>query len=183
MNNEELKSNLLSATHWIRLVYMVLFALVLQVAGTVMYFVVTVQFVYSLVTGKNHEILRNFGGNLSTFIYQTLQFLSYNSEEKPFPFSDWPAIVEGSASIGESETVNQSKSKPSPPLKANPKAKPKAKSSAAVKSKAKSKSKDTVKAKPVKKPVKKSVNESQSKTASNADEVAEAKDFIQQEDA
>ena len=24
------------------------------------------------------------------FIYQNLQFLTYNSEQKPFPFADWP---------------------------------------------------------------------------------------------
>ena len=33
MNNEELKSNLLSSRHWLRLVFMLLFAALLQVAG------------------------------------------------------------------------------------------------------------------------------------------------------
>ena len=65
MNNEELKSNLLSATHWLRLVFMVIFALFLQLAGTIMYLLVVVQFLFSLITAKNNASLRSFGSSLS----------------------------------------------------------------------------------------------------------------------
>jgi Domain of unknown function (DUF4389) len=88
--DEQLKSNLLSSTHWLRLIFMLLFAGLLQLAVLVMWFVVTLQFVFSLITGKDNSKLRELGYGLSTFIYQCLQFLSYNSDEKPFPFSDWP---------------------------------------------------------------------------------------------
>lgn len=90
MNNEELKSNLLSSKHWIRLAYMVLFAIILYVVSFIMSVVVIIQFIISLITGQNNLNLRSFGYSLSTYIYQTLQFLTYNSEEKPFPFADWP---------------------------------------------------------------------------------------------
>ncbi|MBU3070308.1 DUF4389 domain-containing protein [Aestuariicella sp. G3-2] len=85
-----MKSNLLSSTHWLRLVFMVLFAVILQVAAAVMWVVVILQFLFSLFTGQNNDNLREFGHSLSVFIYQTWQFLSYNSEEKPYPFQDWP---------------------------------------------------------------------------------------------
>lgn len=94
MNNEELKSNLLSAKHWLRLVFMVLFAALLQVATIIMCVLVVLQFVFSLITGQDNINLRHFGHTLSTYIYQTLKFLTYNSEEKPFPFSDWPSVDE-----------------------------------------------------------------------------------------
>lgn len=94
MNNEELKSNLLSSRHWLRLVFMLLFAALLQVAGIIMWVLVILQFVFSLITGQDNANLRSFGHSLSTFIYQTLKFLTYNSEEKPFPFADWPTINE-----------------------------------------------------------------------------------------
>jgi hypothetical protein len=90
MNNEELKSNLLSSKHWLRLVFMVLFAVLLQVVGIIMWVLVILQFVFSLITGRDNSNLREFGQSLSTYIYQILKFLTYNSEEKPFPFSDWP---------------------------------------------------------------------------------------------
>jgi|TARA_B110000116_G_scaffold264325_1_gene272013 hypothetical protein len=90
MNNNQLKSNLLCSTHWIRLVFMVLFTLILQIASSVMILVVVVQFLFSLITGNDNSSLRQFGSSLSKFIYQTLQFLTYNSESKSFPFADWP---------------------------------------------------------------------------------------------
>lgn len=87
---EKLKSNVLSASHWLRLVFMVLFALILQVAVLVMWVVVVVQFLFSLLAGETNTHLRTFGHSLATFIYQTWLFLSYNTEEKPYPFQDWP---------------------------------------------------------------------------------------------
>jgi hypothetical protein len=90
MNNDQLKSNLLCSTHWIRLVFMALFILFLQIASSVMLVVVVVQFLFSLVTGNDNSSVRQFGSSLSKFIYQTLQFLTYNSESKSFPFADWP---------------------------------------------------------------------------------------------
>ena len=90
MDNEQLKSNLLSSKHWLRLVFMLFFAAVLQVASIVMWVLVAIQFLFSLITGEDNVHLRKFGHSLSTFIYSVLQFLCYSSEEKPFPFTDWP---------------------------------------------------------------------------------------------
>lgn len=91
MNNEQLKSNLSSSKHWLRLVFMLLFAALLQLASLVMWILVAVQFVFSLVTGEDNLHLRRFGHSMSTYIYDVLKFLCYSSEEKPFPFADWPA--------------------------------------------------------------------------------------------
>jgi len=90
MNNDQLKSNLQSSKHWLRLVFMLLFAAILQVASIVMWVLVIVQFLFSLITGADNSNLRKFGYSLSTYIFHTLKFLTYASEEKPFPFADWP---------------------------------------------------------------------------------------------
>ncbi len=102
MDNEQLKSNLTSSKHWLRLVFMLLFAAVLQLASLVMWVLVAVQFVFSLITGEDNQHLRRFGHSLSTYIYDVLKFLCYSSEEKPFPFADWPA-----SSSAESEVAEQ----------------------------------------------------------------------------
>lgn len=99
MDNQQLKSNLSSSKHWLRLVFMLLFAAVLQLASLVMWILVAVQFVFSLITGEDNPHLRRFGHSLSTYIYDVLKFLCYSSEEKPFPFADWPA--------GENASVKQ----------------------------------------------------------------------------
>lgn len=90
MDNQQLKSNLTSGKHWIRLLFMLLFAAILQLASLVMWVVVAAQFLFSLITGEDNKLLRNFGHSLSTYIYDVLKFLCYSREEKPFPFSDWP---------------------------------------------------------------------------------------------
>lgn len=90
MNNEELKSNVTSAKHWLRLVYMLLFAVLLYVASFVVWVLVVVQFLFSLFTGQDNIKIRQFASSLSAYIFHTLRFLTYTSEDKPFPFADWP---------------------------------------------------------------------------------------------
>ncbi|WP_019601555.1 DUF4389 domain-containing protein [Teredinibacter turnerae] len=88
--NEDIKSNLTSSKHWLRLVFMVLFAVFLQVALAVLWVLVCVQFLFALVTGSDNPKLRYFAASLAIYIHGTINFLTYNSEEKPFPFADWP---------------------------------------------------------------------------------------------
>jgi hypothetical protein len=86
----ELKVRLLSAEHWLRFVFMVLFAVVAGVASYVVAVLIIIQFLFALVTGTGEERLKAFGGSLSKYLFQILQYLTYNSEEKPYPFNDWP---------------------------------------------------------------------------------------------
>ncbi len=94
MNGENIKSNLTSSRHWLRLLFMLVFAAVLQVASIVMWMLVIAQFIFSLITGEDNSQLRKFGHELSVYIFDTLKFLTYASEEKPFPFADWPLVDE-----------------------------------------------------------------------------------------
>ena len=45
-----------------------------------------------LFSGKDNENLRNLGQGLGKWVYQTIMFLTFNSENKPFPFDEWPQI-------------------------------------------------------------------------------------------
>jgi hypothetical protein len=94
MSHDNIKSNLTSSKHWLRLLFMLVFAAVLQVASVVMWILVIAQFIFSLVTGEDNRQLRKFGHALSIYIFDTLKFLTYASEEKPFPFADWPLVDE-----------------------------------------------------------------------------------------
>jgi hypothetical protein len=85
-----LKTRLLSSEHWLRFMFMVLFAIIAGVAAYVLFILVIVQFLFVLVTGDDHERLRGFGHSLAVFFAQIIRFLTYNSHHKPFPFSDWP---------------------------------------------------------------------------------------------
>jgi nitrogen fixation-related uncharacterized protein len=101
--DEQLRENLASRHQWLRLIYMILFVLVLQVAAVVMGALIALQFLWALITGQDNDHLRRFGHSFSTFIFEVLQFLTYNTERKPFPFSAWPeppAKREEVASVG-----------------------------------------------------------------------------------
>lgn len=90
MNTDELKRNLSSSTQWLRLLFMVLFAVLLTITSGVIFIVIALQFLFAIISGNLNDNLRRFGDQLSSYIYQILQFLSYNTEEKPFPFDEWP---------------------------------------------------------------------------------------------
>ena len=79
---------------WIRFAYMLLFAVLLMAARLVITLVVVVQFLLVLIIGSDNENLRNLGQGLARWVYQTVMFLTFNSEEKPFPFNEWPSIEE-----------------------------------------------------------------------------------------
>lgn len=92
MDNEQLKNNLTSSTHWSRFLHMIVLAVMLYVAIFVIGAVVSIQFIFALITGKDNQNLRHFGHSLSIYIFQSFKFLTYASEYKPFPFADWPEV-------------------------------------------------------------------------------------------
>ena len=85
-----IEDNLKSRSTWIRLLYMIFFAFALWIASLVMGAVVVVQFLFALITGNPNEQLAKFGHGLAMYCYSILLFLTFNSEDRPFPFSDWP---------------------------------------------------------------------------------------------
>ncbi len=86
------KVALTNSNTWVRLLYMLLFTLLLAAGRLVIALVVLVQFLLVLVTGSDNEHLRNLGQGLAKWVYQTLMFLTFNTEEKPFPFDEWPVV-------------------------------------------------------------------------------------------
>jgi hypothetical protein len=71
---------------------MVLFAFIYGVADFVLFAVVIIQFLIRLLTGGINKPLQGFGHSLSRYIYQVLLFLTFNTEDKPFPYDDWPPL-------------------------------------------------------------------------------------------
>lgn len=83
---------LTNSNTWIRFAYMLLFTVLLIAARLVITLVVVVQFLLVLVTGSDNENLRNLGQGLGKWVYETVMFLTFNSEDKPFPFDEWPSV-------------------------------------------------------------------------------------------
>ena len=88
--DEKLKENIKSKSTWVRGLYMILFAVFYSIAEIVVAAIAVFQFAMMLFTGNCNKRLLKLGQNVSTFIYQTMMFLMFNSEEKPYPFAPWP---------------------------------------------------------------------------------------------
>ena len=103
-------SHIRSAQLWIRLAYMLGFLLLLSFVRIILLLVIGGQFLTLLLTGSDNKNLRNFGQSLASWIFQIMQFLTFNSNSKPFPFDDWPnpVLSEGFSIDDEpSVTVNE----------------------------------------------------------------------------
>ena len=88
--DEDIKKNLKDRSNWLRGLFILLFVIFYNVAEIVLMAIVVVQFGFKLITGDLNEKLLSFSKSLSRYIYAVLQFITYESETMPFPFSDWP---------------------------------------------------------------------------------------------
>lgn len=86
----ELSSNLTNGKTWLRGLLIILFAVLYGVAEFIVWVLVVLQFGSQLITGEPMPRLLVFANGLNAYVYQILQFITYRSEVRPFPFSAWP---------------------------------------------------------------------------------------------
>ncbi|MBM7062178.1 DUF4389 domain-containing protein [Pseudomonas sp. UL073] len=75
----------------LRILWMVVFVIIWQLAELVLGAVVLLQLGYRLFYGAPNASLLSVGDSLSQYLAQIGRFGTFNSEEKPWPFADWPA--------------------------------------------------------------------------------------------
>ena len=75
---------------WVRGLYMLLFLIAYNIAEFIIVLLAVFQFISALFTGRANEALIQFGKNLSVFVYEIFEFLTFNTDERPFPFKPWP---------------------------------------------------------------------------------------------
>ncbi len=93
--DQETKNRLADRSIWVRALYMVILVIAYSIGETLLVIISVFQFLSALVTGKVNDSLQTFGANLSAYLYDILQFATFNSEDLPFPFSDWPEVEPG----------------------------------------------------------------------------------------
>lgn len=90
INTEELKENLAKQSKWLRLLWMVAFSFIYYVAIGILWLIVVTQFLFSLFTNSPNENILKLSNGFRNYMVQILDFITYQSDEKPFPFSDFP---------------------------------------------------------------------------------------------
>ncbi len=124
----DIKENVKNTNTWIRGLFILLFAIVLGLAKVITGFVVLFQFGHVLLTRHVNERLLDFGASLALYVQTVILYLTFNTDEKPFPFSEWPG--HGQEGGGESDTTGNAgnapvRKKPAAKKKAAPKSAPK----------------------------------------------------------
>jgi len=89
-----LEENIKSRSTWLRLFFMLVMLLLWGVSRAVIGAVVLVQFFWVLFTGETNPALRHLGRQLATYSLEIILYLTFNTEERPFPFDlDWPSAT------------------------------------------------------------------------------------------
>lgn len=112
INREEVKEEVFKLGKWTRFVFMFLYAFVLNFVISVSIGLAFIQFLFYLFTSKVNESLSDFNYHLFLFVSDTLKFLLFETDNKPFPFKkpkeseeDSHEVVDGD--VNEVEDVSE----------------------------------------------------------------------------
>ena len=93
--DQSIKENVTQESTWMRLVYMVLFVVIFNIGEFVITVVVVVQFLFKLFSGRVNKNLSALGGALATYIREIIAYLTFHTDEMPYPFGPWPTVAPG----------------------------------------------------------------------------------------
>jgi len=97
----DLKENVTRRSIWLRLVFMIVLSVAFNVAEILTFAVVVFQFLASLFTGQPNDRLARFGRNLARYLQQITVYLTFATEDTPFPFAPWPDEPHEEAPVNE----------------------------------------------------------------------------------
>jgi hypothetical protein len=76
---------------WLRGVLMILMAIAFHISGTLLALGAIIQFVLALLSETPNARLIAFGQSVGLYLSQIAEFVSFGTEEVPFPFNAWPS--------------------------------------------------------------------------------------------
>lgn len=88
---DDIVDNLKQPSHWVRLPFMLAFGFVLYLIFVpVVLVVMAAQILFALLTGESNRNLRGLGSVVQQYVSQIVDYITYNSDTRPYPFSDFP---------------------------------------------------------------------------------------------
>ena len=87
--NDQLKDNIQNTSTWKRVLFIVIFWLIFNLVELVIAVLVLFQVLATLFSGERNQRVLDLGAQLSRYAYRILQYVTFNSDDRPFPFSDW----------------------------------------------------------------------------------------------
>jgi hypothetical protein len=78
----------------IRLLYTIVYLVVLEILKLIIQAVVVFQYIYMLITRRASEPVRRFGNKVNTYAYRVMRYVTIAENPLPFPFNDFPEEIE-----------------------------------------------------------------------------------------
>ena len=85
-----IKDNAKNVDVWIRGLFILVFGVIFYFLYGLIWLLVVFQFIMKLITGELNPQLLDFSDSLIKYVSQILHYMTFKSEERPFPFSPWP---------------------------------------------------------------------------------------------
>jgi len=87
-----IEQNLKSGDTWLRGLFMLVSWVLVSAAIFVGSVIVVLGFFYVLFTGDVNQQIKEAGQSVSAYIYNIARYLTFNTDEKPFPLGgEWPS--------------------------------------------------------------------------------------------
>lgn len=86
----DVKENVKNVDTWLRGLFIIIFGVIFYFLIGIIWLLVIFQFFTKVITGKLNEQLEKFSGGLTQYALQILDYVTFQSETRPFPFSPLP---------------------------------------------------------------------------------------------
>ncbi len=86
----DIKENAKNVDVWTRGLFILIYGVIFYFLFALIWLVVIFQFIMKLITGELNEQILDFSDSLNKYVSQILLYITFKSEERPFPFSPWP---------------------------------------------------------------------------------------------
>ena len=111
------KEEILKTSKWVRFLFMVVYAFVINFVLTICIGLAFIQFLFFLFTSKVNGSIAEFNIHIVEFFHDCIAFLLFATEDKPFPFKSTETVNENTeeAEIIEAEvdSTNSDEDEPS----------------------------------------------------------------------
>jgi hypothetical protein len=87
----DVKTNVKNVDTWLRGLFIIIYAVISYVLFWIIWLVVIFQFVMKVLTANLNPNVMNFSGGLTRYAFQILEYVTFQSETRPWPFGPWPA--------------------------------------------------------------------------------------------
>lgn len=102
------KRTVTSPDFWLRVLYTLLLALAWQITELLLIVVTVLQLGFKLFGGEAKTALTGLGNSLSQYAWQIGRYVTFASEQKPWPFMEWPDGATQWQPVAAAESVPES---------------------------------------------------------------------------